>query len=99
MEAIASQSPKDLTKLIEQISGSLELKQEYERLQEEQERAVENSTFNFHKKKSINAEIKQYQEQKAEAERFETLQEEKVHFARLNFEVWRLPAPQLNDTL
>ncbi|KAF9934466.1 Structural maintenance of chromosomes protein 1 [Linnemannia zychae] len=89
VEAIASQSPKDLTKLIEQISGSLELKQEYERLQEEQERAVENSTFNFHKKKGINAEIKQYQEQKAEAERFETLQEEKAHLL-VNYLVWKL---------
>ncbi|KAG9064846.1 Structural maintenance of chromosomes protein 1 [Linnemannia hyalina] len=89
VEAIASQSPKDLTKLIEQISGSLELKQEYERLQEEQERAVENSTFNFHKKKTINAEIKQYQEQKAEAERFETLEEEKANLL-INYLVWKL---------
>ncbi|KAF8983388.1 Structural maintenance of chromosomes protein 1 [Entomortierella lignicola] len=89
VEAIASQSPKDLTKLIEQISGSLELKQEYDRLQQEQERAVENSTFNFHKKKGINAEIKQYQEQKAEAERFETLQEEKANLL-INYLVWKL---------
>jgi structural maintenance of chromosome 1 len=32
VEQIASQSPKDLTKLIEQISGSLEHKAEYEKL-------------------------------------------------------------------
>ncbi|KAF9402001.1 Structural maintenance of chromosomes protein 1 [Mortierella sp. AD011] len=89
VEAIASQSPKDLTKLIEQISGSLELKQEYDRLQQEQERAVENSTFNFHRKKGINAEIKQYQEQKAEAERFETLQEEKANLL-VSYLVWKL---------
>ncbi|KAG0313718.1 Structural maintenance of chromosomes protein 1 [Dissophora globulifera] len=89
VEAIASQSPKDLTKLIEQISGSLELKQEYDRLHEEQERAAENSTFNFHRKKGINAEIKQYQEQKAEAERFETLQEEKATLL-VNYLVWKL---------
>ncbi|KAF9360946.1 Structural maintenance of chromosomes protein 1 [Mortierella sp. AD094] len=89
VEAIASQSPKDLTKLIEQISGSLELKQEYDRLQQEQERAVENSTFNFHRKKGINAEIKQYQEQKAEAERFETLQEEKANLL-ISYLVWKL---------
>ncbi|KAG0024998.1 Structural maintenance of chromosomes protein 1 [Podila clonocystis] len=89
VEAIASQSPKDLTKLIEQISGSLELKQEYDRLQQEQERAVENSTFNFQRKKGINAEIKQYQEQKAEAERFETLQEKKTNLL-VNYLVWKL---------
>ncbi|KAG0331981.1 Structural maintenance of chromosomes protein 1 [Podila humilis] len=89
VEAIASQSPKDLTKLIEQISGSLDLKQEYDRLQEEQERAVENSTFNFQRKKGINAEIKQYQEQKAEAERFEELQENKATLL-VNYLVWKL---------
>ncbi|KAF9949842.1 Structural maintenance of chromosomes protein 1 [Mortierella alpina] len=89
VEAIASQSPKDLTKLIEQISGSLELRQEYDRLQQEQERAVENSTFNFHRKKGISAEIKQYQEQKAEAERFETLQEQKSNLL-VNYLVWKL---------
>ncbi|KAG0208218.1 Structural maintenance of chromosomes protein 1 [Mortierella sp. GBA30] len=89
VETIASQSPKDLTRLIEQISGSLELKQEYDRLQQEQERAVENSTFNFHRKKGISAEIKQYQEQKAEAERFETLQERKSNLL-INYLVWKL---------
>ncbi|KAG0053365.1 Structural maintenance of chromosomes protein 1 [Gryganskiella cystojenkinii] len=89
VEAIASQSPKDLTKLIEQISGSLELKQQYDQLQQEQERAVEKSTFNFHRKKGINAEIKQYQEQKAEAERFETLQEQKADLL-VNYLVWKL---------
>ncbi|OZJ06654.1 hypothetical protein BZG36_00272 [Bifiguratus adelaidae] len=73
IEHIASQSPKDLTKLIEQISGSLELKAEYEQLKVEQERAAENSAFNFNKRRGINAEIKQYQEQKAEAQKFETL--------------------------
>ncbi|KAG0225980.1 Structural maintenance of chromosomes protein 1 [Actinomortierella wolfii] len=89
VEAIASQSPKDLTRLLEQISGSLELKQEYDRLQLEQERAVENSTFNFQKKKGINAEIKQYQEQKAEAERYETLQEEKANLT-VQYLLWKL---------
>ncbi|KAF9963714.1 Structural maintenance of chromosomes protein 1 [Modicella reniformis] len=89
VETIASQSPKELTKHIEQISESLELKAEYDRLQLEQERAIENSTFNFHKKKGINAEIKQYQEQKAEAERFETLQDQKANLL-VNYLVWKL---------
>ena len=34
VEAIASQSPRDLTKLIEQISGSLEYRAEYESLKD-----------------------------------------------------------------
>ncbi|KAG9307684.1 hypothetical protein G9A89_023249 [Geosiphon pyriformis] len=89
VEAIASQSPKDLTKLIEQISGSLELKTEYEQLKVQQERATENSAFNFNKKRGINAEIKQYTEQKQEAERFETLLGKKAAI-QVKYLLWRL---------
>jgi len=60
-----------LTKLIEQISGSLEYKAEYERLKLDQERAAELSHENLHRRRGINAEIKQYQEQKREAENYE----------------------------
>ncbi|BFZ60721.1 Structural maintenance of chromosomes protein 1 [Saitoella coloradoensis] len=89
VEAIASQSPKDLTKLIEQISGSLELKADYERLKAEQEKAVEASTHNFHKKRGINAEIKQYTEQKREAEEFTQKEAEKDQ-AIVNHVLWKL---------
>lgn len=71
VEAIASQNPNDLMRLIEQISGSLEHKAEYERLQIEQEKAAETVTFNMNRRRGINAEIKQYQEQKREAEQYQ----------------------------
>ncbi|CZR66182.1 related to SMC1 protein [Phialocephala subalpina] len=71
VEAIASQSPKDLTRLIEQISGSLDYKAEYERLQDEAEQAAENQNHNLHRRRAMNSEIKQYQEQKKEAEAFQ----------------------------
>jgi structural maintenance of chromosome 1 len=77
VEAIASQSPKDLTRLIEQISGSLEYKAEYERLQEEAEQAAENQNYNLHRRRAINSEIKQYQEQKKEAEAFQAKADER----------------------
>ncbi|TFK73385.1 condensin complex subunit SMC1 [Pluteus cervinus] len=77
VEAIASQSSKDLTRLIEQISGSLELAGEYEKAKEAQERATENATFNFTKRRGIAGEIKQYKEQKGEAEKFEALCQER----------------------
>ncbi|KAI0078626.1 cohesin complex subunit psm1 [Panus rudis PR-1116 ss-1] len=77
VEAVASQSPKDLSRLIDQISGSLELAGEYERAKEAQERATENATFNFTKRRGIAGEIKQYKEQKGEAERFEALCQER----------------------
>ena len=70
VEAIASQSPRDLTKLIEQISGSLEFKADYERLKELQEEAIENQNYNLNRRRGINSEIKQYQEQKREAESY-----------------------------
>jgi hypothetical protein len=57
---------------------SLELKEDYERLKEESERAAETSTFNYHKQRGIKAEIKQYEEQKSEAERYERTMEERV---------------------
>ena len=70
VEAIASQSPRDLTRLIEQISGSLEYKAEYEKLKEAQEEALENQNYNLNRRRGINSEIKQYQEQKREADSY-----------------------------
>ncbi|KAH7887101.1 RecF/RecN/SMC [Phlebopus sp. FC_14] len=77
VEAVASQSPRELTRLVEQISGSLELAVEYEKAKEAQERATENATFNFTKRRGIAGEIRQYKEQKGEAERFEGLCQER----------------------
>ncbi|OAA64550.1 cohesin complex subunit [Niveomyces insectorum RCEF 264] len=71
VEAIASQSSQDLTRLIEQISGSLDYKPEYERLKTQAEQAIENQNFHLTRRRAINAEIKQYQEQKTEAESFQ----------------------------
>ncbi|KAF8892810.1 hypothetical protein CPB84DRAFT_1816222 [Gymnopilus junonius] len=59
VEAVASQSPRELSRLIEQISGSLELAAEYDKANEAQERAKENATFNFTKRRGIAGEIKQ----------------------------------------
>lgn len=54
VEAIASQSPRDLTRLIEQISGSLEYKAEYERLKEAQDEALDNQNYSLHRRRGIN---------------------------------------------
>jgi structural maintenance of chromosome 1 len=85
VEAVASQSPRELSRLIEQISGSLELADEYEKAKEEQEKATENATFNFTKRRGIAGEIKQYKEQKTEADRFEALWQEKARLSSLSF--------------
>lgn len=101
VEAVASQSPKDLTKLIEQISGcatllqilspcfkpdfvlcrSLELAADYDRAKAAQDRATEAATFNYTKRRGIAGEIKQFKEQKAEAERFEKMCRDRVSLA------------------
>ena len=73
VEAIASKSPKDLTKLIEQISGSDEFKEEYDRLKEIYDKSTEASTYAFNQKRSISNEIKAVQDQKDDAFRYEQL--------------------------
>ncbi|KAI0266211.1 cohesin complex subunit psm1 [Gloeopeniophorella convolvens] len=92
VEAVASQSPKELTRLIEQISGSLELASEYEKAKEDQERATENATHNYTKRRNIAGEIKQYKEQMGEAERFESLCRERddLILRRVLFKLFRI---------
>ena len=61
------------------------MKAEYEQLKVQQERATENSSFNFNKKRGINSEIQEYQRQKTQAQQFEKLQAEKVIAVYLSF--------------
>ncbi|KAL1954619.1 hypothetical protein VTO42DRAFT_860 [Malbranchea cinnamomea] len=89
VESIASQSPKDLTRLIEQISGSLEYKAEYERLKAEHEEAAEELNFQLNRRRGINSEIKQYQEQKREAENYARKVEERDQ-AIVTHVLWKL---------
>ncbi|KAJ5120101.1 Structural maintenance of chromosomes protein 1 [Penicillium atrosanguineum] len=89
VEAIASQSPRDLTKLIEQISGSLEHKADYEKLKAEAEEAAEQQTVQLNRRRGINSEVKQYQEQKREAESFAKKAEERDR-AIITHILWKL---------
>ncbi|KKY14283.1 putative cohesin complex subunit [Phaeomoniella chlamydospora] len=89
VEAIASQSPKDLTKLIEQISGSLEYKAEYDRLKLEAEEAAEQQTFQLNRRRGLNSEIKQYQEQKREADKYARKADERDQ-AVISHVLWKL---------
>lgn len=54
----------------------MDLRAEYEEAKLIQDRAVEVSTQNFNKRRGINSEIKQFKEQKSEAERFANLRTE-----------------------
>lgn len=89
VEAIASQSPRDLTRLIEQISGSLEYKADYERLKEAQEEALENQNLTLHRRRGINSEIKQYTDQKNEADNYNKKADERDQ-AIVTHILWKL---------
>lgn len=89
VEAIASQSPKDLTRLIEQISGSLEYKAEYEKLKEASTQAAEQKEAKFNRRRNINGEIRQFQEQKKEADNFAKKSKQRDH-AIMTQVLWRL---------
>jgi structural maintenance of chromosome 1 len=70
VESVASKSPKELTTLIEQISGAEDYREKYEELRKLKDEAEENTIFSLQKKKGYAAEKKQVREQKEEAERF-----------------------------
>lgn len=78
VESVASKNPRELTNLLEQISGSEEFKRRYEELEEEKARAEEKKALAYQKKKTVNMERKQKKEQKEEAEKHLRLQEQLV---------------------
>lgn len=82
MESIASKNPKELTALLEQISGSDELKREYDKCEEEKASAEEKSALAYQKKRTIVMERKQKKEQKEEAEKHLRLQNQLVRISR-----------------
>ncbi|BGP16097.1 hypothetical protein JCM10213_007524 [Rhodosporidiobolus nylandii] len=89
VEAVASQSPKDLAKLIDQISGSLDLKEEYDRCSAALHKATEASVAQHSRRKGVNSEVKQYKLMKDEADRWQSLQTQKAD-AVVHHLVWKL---------
>lgn len=89
VEGIAQKSPEELTALIEHISGSADLKDEFERLREEAEKAEEDFVAAFDKKRTMTKEKKQLKEQKEEAERFQNLLDEHKGL-KVEFFLWQL---------
>ncbi|WJX18420.1 Structural maintenance of chromosomes protein 1, variant 2 [Trifolium repens] len=89
VESIASKNPKELTGLIEQISGSDELKRDYEQFEEEKATAEEKSALVYQKKKTMVMERKQKKEQKEEAEKHLRLQDQLKSMKKEHF-LWQL---------
>jgi structural maintenance of chromosome 1 len=89
IESIASQDAAELTKLIERVCGSHELKDDYDDLKREMDEAIDVSGQILNRKRDIASEIKHYQAQKEEAERFEKTVEEK-HVLTVKYLLWKL---------
>uniref|UniRef100_A0A6B2KWD3 Structural maintenance of chromosomes protein n=1 Tax=Arcella intermedia TaxID=1963864 RepID=A0A6B2KWD3_9EUKA len=75
VEDVAQMSGKQITDLIETLSRSGELKQQYNELQIKEKEAKDSTMFAFQKRKGITAEKKQFKEQKVEAEKYNKLRE------------------------
>ncbi|XP_054718962.1 structural maintenance of chromosomes protein 1A-like [Uloborus diversus] len=76
VESIAMKSPKERTALFEEISHSIEHKEEYDRLKTEMMKAEEDTQFTYQKKKGIAAEKKEARLEKEEAEKYQRLKED-----------------------
>lgn len=84
IENVASQEPKQLSHLIETISGSAEYANDYDRLRDEKEKAVELHAEVFSRKRNLTTESKQYKEQMREREIFEEKLGDKNKFLKVS---------------
>ncbi|KXN66014.1 hypothetical protein CONCODRAFT_134078 [Conidiobolus coronatus NRRL 28638] len=66
--------------MIEKISGSEQLKADYERLKFEQSRATELSGYNFNKKRGMASEIRNFKDQEEEARKYNGLRDQMVNY-------------------
>ncbi|KAJ1920241.1 Structural maintenance of chromosomes protein 1 [Mycoemilia scoparia] len=89
VEAVASQSPKDLTRLIEQVSGSWSFRPQYEELKIKHEALAEKLSYAFNKKKTVTNEMRAVAEEKNQLELFEKKRTEK-HKLVAEYALWKL---------
>ncbi len=92
VESIASKSPKELTALFEEVSGSAEFKDEYEEAVAEKEAAEDEVTVHWQKRKTMAAEKRQFKQQKEEAEKYQRLKGEvaKIKTQQVMFQLYHL---------
>jgi len=76
VEHVAMKNPKERTQLFEEISGSNQFKENYEKTKSEMTEAEQETQFSYHRKKGIAAEKKEAKQEKDEAEKYEKLQKD-----------------------
>lgn len=89
VESVATKSPKALMEFFETVSGSDELKAEYERAKQAMEEAQENTLFQVRKKRGVAAEKRQFDKQKDEADDYEQLLDQQKS-TLLEYSKWQL---------
>ena len=89
VQNISTRSPEELTTLFEQISGSCELKDEYDRLREKREKLKVVMDMNLKKKYTIISERKLVQVQKEEADEYQKNQS-LLRDLRVEYFLWQL---------
>jgi len=89
VEAVASKSPQDLTKLLKQISGSDQYALEYEDLLRRKGEAEENTIFSMQKKKMYTTQCREVKGQKDEAEYYQDKLEE-LNEKKTEYVLWQI---------
>ncbi|WVQ89045.1 hypothetical protein IAS59_002792 [Cryptococcus gattii] len=89
VEGVASQDSKALARLIDRISGSLDLAPSYEAAKAAQEKATEASSMNYARKRSMLTEAKHFREQQEEIKQWESLNDSKDALTQ-RLILWRL---------
>lgn len=89
VESIAERSPKELTALFEQISGSDAFKEDYGERRKLRDESEETSMLAWQKRKAINSEQRVAKAMKVEAEKFEASQRKLQEIKREYF-LWQI---------
>lgn len=76
VENVVKMKPIDRTRLIEEVSGSIALKREYDEAEEENTKAESATIFAYLKKKGMATEKKELEQQRDEADHYNTLKTE-----------------------
>lgn len=89
VESLARKSPAEFVQLLEQISLSAELQEDYDEALKAKEEAEAEAMFCYNKQKGMKGERRALKEQKEEAERFEELLQQKQTL-QTDFYLWQL---------
>lgn len=89
VENLARKSPTEFVELLEQISLSAELKEEYEQALKAKEEAEASTIFFYNKQKGMKGERRMLKEQKEEADRFRELLQQKQSL-QTDYYLWQL---------